>query len=87
MSRIIPPGLTYDIDTSLISAPPIFGILQEAGNVETAEMYRAFNMGVGLICVADSNMGESLFEPLAPEERPVLLGKIIAGDKPKHKFS
>lgn len=85
--RIIPPGLTFDIDTSVIKTPAIFNILQEAGNVATAEMYRAFNMGIGLICIVDAKLGGSLFDVLPSEERPVLLGRVVKGDKPKLKFS
>jgi len=85
--RIMPSGLTFDINASVINVPPLFKILQQAGNVETAEMYRAFNMGIGLICVVNQELGESLFESLAPPDRPVLLGKIIKGTEPILEFS
>lgn len=87
LSRIIPSGLTFEIDTANFEAPAIFDILQQAGNVETAEMYRAFNMGIGLIGVVDKASKPELFDCLNDEEKPILIGKIIAGDSPNLIFA
>ena len=52
ISRILPPGLQAVIETRAWQVPPLFELLGRLGNVERQEMYRAFNMGVGmaLIC-------------------------------------
>jgi phosphoribosylformylglycinamidine cyclo-ligase len=34
--------------------PSVFRVLEEAGNVDRAEMYRAFNMGIGMIVMTDT---------------------------------
>lgn len=47
--RVLPNGCTAQIDANSWQWPPIFDWLQNAGNVETHEMYRTFNCGVGLI--------------------------------------
>jgi phosphoribosylformylglycinamidine cyclo-ligase len=51
LSRIIPDGLCARIDSTAWEAPQIFRSLQEWGEVETAEMFRVFNMGIGLVVV------------------------------------
>ena len=47
--RALPDGFGVEIDTSAWDMPPIFKLLQEWGGVEWPEMYRTFNMGVGMI--------------------------------------
>ena len=47
--RILPPGLTAEIDRSSWRMPPLFGWLREEGGVEELEMYRVFNCGVGMV--------------------------------------
>ena len=47
--RALPDGVGVEIDTSAWEMPPIFKLLQEWGGVEWPEMYRTFNMGVGMI--------------------------------------
>jgi phosphoribosylformylglycinamidine cyclo-ligase len=53
--RSLPKGLAARLDSSKWSVPAIFTLLQKKGGVETAEMYRVFNMGVGMavICAAE----------------------------------
>ena len=55
LERVTPQGLTARVDWSSWETPPIFGIIQAAGNVDLAEMRRVFNMGVGmvLVCAAE----------------------------------
>ncbi|GAC1434409.1 MAG: phosphoribosylformylglycinamidine cyclo-ligase [Chloroflexota bacterium] len=49
--RILPPGLVARVDTAAWTVPPLFRRLQRAGAVADEEMYRVFNMGIGLIAV------------------------------------
>jgi phosphoribosylformylglycinamidine cyclo-ligase len=49
LPRILPDGVHAVIDRSRWSAPPIFSWLQRSGNVPMEDMFRTFNMGVGLI--------------------------------------
>ena len=53
LPRVLPDGLGFSIDRNSWTVPPIFAWLQRAGGVADAEMFRAFNMGVGLIVVCD----------------------------------
>jgi phosphoribosylformylglycinamidine cyclo-ligase len=49
--RILPEGTAVEIRRGSWPALPLFALLQKLGNVEEAEMYRAFNMGVGMVVV------------------------------------
>ena len=53
--RAIPEGLCAKIQLSRIKTPPVFDLLMRAGNIELDEMYHVFNMGVGMIVIADSD--------------------------------
>ena len=86
LSRIMPAGLTFRIDTGSWQVPKIFGLLQKHGNVETAEMFHAFNMGIGLLCVVDRRADDDLFSGMEGDDRPVLIGEVIKGDKPQLNF-
>jgi phosphoribosylformylglycinamidine cyclo-ligase len=63
----------YSID-ELPPAPAIFSLIQEAGDVTAAEMYRVFNMGIGLVIVVD----EALSDPAiaAVRDRGYEAGRI-----------
>ncbi len=52
LPRVLPDGRGFALDRSSWTIPPVFQWLQRAGGVPEAEMFRAFNMGVGLILVA-----------------------------------
>jgi phosphoribosylformylglycinamidine cyclo-ligase len=52
LPRTLPAGLTFSLDRQSWTIPPLFEWLQRAGGIGEAEMFRAFNMGAGLILVA-----------------------------------
>ncbi|MFL5569286.1 MAG: phosphoribosylformylglycinamidine cyclo-ligase [Gemmatimonadaceae bacterium] len=51
LDRALPQSLDAVIDRSSWRVPSIYGVLMEAGSVEPAEMYRTFNMGVGMVVI------------------------------------
>src|SRR2546423_3353772 len=51
LDRALPKTLDAVIDSSSWRVPAVFRVLQEAGSVEPAEMYRTFNMGVGMVVI------------------------------------
>ena len=51
LDRALPKSLDAVIDTSSWEVPGVFRVLQEAGSVEPSEMYRTFNMGVGIVVI------------------------------------
>jgi phosphoribosylformylglycinamidine cyclo-ligase len=50
--RILPEGASVEIKRGAWPVLPVFTLMQEIGNVSDAEMYRTFNMGVGMIIIA-----------------------------------
>ena len=51
LDRALPQSLDAVVDASSWKVPAVFRVLQEAGSVKPAEMYRTFNMGVGMVVI------------------------------------
>jgi phosphoribosylformylglycinamidine cyclo-ligase len=54
LERPLPDGCGARVELSAWSVPPLFQVLQRAGRVDQAEMFRVFNMGIGMIAVVPS---------------------------------
>ena len=79
LPRVLPPQCTAVIDTRAWQWPTIFQWLQKQGNIETQEMYRTFNCGIGmLICVDPSHVGEALKSLQQTGETATVIGHITA---------
>jgi phosphoribosylformylglycinamidine cyclo-ligase len=52
--RVLPDTLDAEIDASSWEVPNVFRQLEQAGDVPRAEMYRTFNMGVGMVVITDA---------------------------------
>ncbi len=78
--RILPEGLDAEIDTSTWQPGPVFDFLQQHGNIETAEMRRTFNCGVGMVAVVDAGAADAAVAALAKHgESAWRIGRIVAG--------
>lgn len=64
LDRALPPHLDAVVEMASWEIPSLFQVLEQAGKVERAEMYRAFNQGVGMIVITDTN-GASAVRDLA----------------------
>ncbi|NAW64494.1 phosphoribosylformylglycinamidine cyclo-ligase [Photobacterium halotolerans] len=75
--RVLPQGTKAVIDGNSWQWPAVFNWLQTAGNVETHEMYRTFNCGVGLVIALPQAQAEQAVALLNAEgESAWLLGTI-----------
>jgi phosphoribosylformylglycinamidine cyclo-ligase len=72
--RILPQGLAAHIDKDTWQVPPIFKLIQERGKVQEAEMYRVFNMGIGMAVICSPHNVAELTAAL-PEAQKI--GKVI----------
>jgi len=82
LPRVLPEGLTMVIDPSAWEAPAIFRLIQAWGRVAEAEMFRVFNMGVGLALVAAEAEAPALVSALAEAgEKVIRLGRLEAGPR------
>ncbi|ANM28671.1 phosphoribosylaminoimidazole synthetase [Acidobacteria bacterium Mor1] len=81
LPRVLPAGTAAEIRLGSWEITPVFSYLQEKGKVAADEMYRAFNMGVGMAVIPEPTHRDALVAHLeAAGERPVEIGKIVAGD-------
>ncbi len=55
LDRALPSTIDAVVERSAWAVPSTFRVLQDAGGVSDAEMFRAFNMGVGMIVICDTN--------------------------------
>ena len=78
LPRVLPPGLGARIDCRSWTVPNVFRVLARAGSVEANEMYRVFNMGVGMILVVGRGDVEAVLDALP--EGAWALGEVVAGD-------
>jgi phosphoribosylformylglycinamidine cyclo-ligase len=80
LSRILPDGVAARVDPRRWTLPPIFALLQRAGDVPADEMFRAFNMGIGMvIACAPEHAGEVQALLAEQGESPRLIGEIVPG--------
>ena len=59
--RVIPAGMGVNLDIESWPRPAIFEWLQQHGNISENEMYRTFNMGIGMVvCVSPADSQRTL---------------------------
>ena len=76
--RMMPEGRTSQFDRSSWTIPPLFTWLQRSGGVADAEMFRAFNMGVGLVIACAPEHESSVVSALrASGEAAWRLGEVV----------
>jgi phosphoribosylformylglycinamidine cyclo-ligase len=80
LNRVLPPGLNAVVDTLSWQIPNVFERLQSAGGVALPEMFRTFNMGVGMVVIAaESQCEEVLAGATALGVRAWRLGVVTTG--------
>lgn len=80
LPRVLPEGLTVRLRRDSWQVPGIFKLIARCGPVETPEMFRVFNMGVGFVMVVAAKHAAKVMERLGKGgERCWLLGKIVPG--------
>ena len=72
--RALPEGLAASIDRSTWTAPPIFGVLRQLCEIDEAEMFRVFNMGIGMVLVCEPSRADEV-AALAPGALPI--GSVV----------
>ena len=77
LPRVFPEGVGAVVELGSWEVPEVFRTLASAGGVDTREMYRVFNMGVGMILVVDPSSQARALELLGPEAW--VMGEIVSG--------
>lgn len=80
--RILPEGTAVQIEKGSWPVLPIFELMRTIGNVSPSEMYRTFNMGVGMVIVCAGDDAESIKTHLKDRgETCYEIGKVVSGDR------
>jgi len=78
LSRILPPTVTAEIKRDSWTIPPVFPWLQQLGKIDESEMYRVFNMGIGLVLVVSEYYTKSIHQQLATSGlESWVIGRIV----------
>lgn len=85
--RILPPGTAVEIHRGSWPVLPLFSLMQEIGNVPEAEMFRTFNMGVGMVIICARQNAEIIKSHFEALGQPCFsIGTVTSGQQ-EVKFS
>jgi phosphoribosylformylglycinamidine cyclo-ligase len=82
LPRMLPRGLTARVNRQSWTVPPIFRFLQREGHVPDQDMWRTFNMGIGMILACRAEDRDEVLGRLADAgEAPVVVGELVEGSR------
>lgn len=76
--RILPESTAVKIDKQSWTTPPLFELLRRLGNVSDSEMYRTFNMGIGMVIVCSRSNADMIEGQLQACYR---IGEVVTGNR------
>tara|TARA_B100000686_G_scaffold35992_1_gene37511 strand:- start:541 stop:1584 length:1044 start_codon:yes stop_codon:yes gene_type:complete len=78
--RILPKGCAVKIKRDSWPSLPVFDTIKELGNIDTEEMYRAFNMGIGMVFIVDQKSSDTVSKALGKMTTVYEIGEVAEGD-------
>jgi phosphoribosylformylglycinamidine cyclo-ligase len=80
LGRILPNKVQAVVDSSTWEPNPIFSVISKFGKVEKDEMFRTFNMGIGMVVVVDKkDVNRTLNSLKSSGEEVLVIGEIVKG--------
>jgi len=79
--RILPEGVSVEINRGSWPELPVFGLMQKLGNVSDKEMFRTFNMGIGMVIICSSNASSEIRNATGECYE---IGKVVVGSNEVH---
>ncbi len=80
--RALPADCQAVVERRAWQPSPIFRLIQEAGNIADNEMFRTFNMGIGLVLITPREIARDVIERLQSRgERAAVIGEVIRGSR------
>lgn len=76
--RILPDGVSVELKRGAWPELPIFDLLQKLGNVSETEMFRTFNMGIGMVAIVSSENVKTAMNHL---DGCFEIGRVVEGEK------
>jgi len=81
LRRVLPDGLDAVVELGGSPPPPVFRVLRDAGDASWEEMYRVFNMGIGMIAVTRPGDAGGVAEEIRAAGCPVEpCGELVEGE-------
>ena len=78
--RALPEHMGAEVTGAAWTIPPVFRLLQEWGNVDWTEMYRTFNMGIGMVLIVSSDEADRITAQLNAQNETVYhIGHVTEG--------
>lgn len=82
ITRLLPEGCAIRIDRSSWDPNPVFGWVQGLGQIDREEMFRVFNMGIGMVFIVRKNLTDRMLEHLRSQnETAYVLGEVTEGEQ------
>ena len=79
--RALPDGLCAEISQSAWRMPHLFQWIQQTGNIESDEMFRTFNCGIGMVvCIRPDDVSAAMASLTESGEKPIALGNVVESD-------
>ncbi len=72
--RVLPQGIAAQFHRETWAIPPVFQLIQQRGNVDQQEMYRVFNMGIGMVLICSPDDANQIIKAL-PEAK--VIGEVV----------
>ena len=77
--RVLTENLDAEIRLPSWTPPPLWKLIQSEGHIATDEMYRVFNMGIGMVIIVDQTKAAEIQSLIT--EQTFIIGKLINGEK------
>jgi len=80
--RVLPQGLGVEIRTGSWMIPPVFNMMQQIGHLSTEDLFRTFNMGIGLVIILNENEVPRLYDHMASFKKFNIqaIGRVISSE-------
>ena len=79
--RILPDGCGVEIQKGSWPILPVFDVMQSLGKVDKDEMFRTFNMGIGMVFIVDDKKVSTVKDVLKDLTDICEIGSIVHGNK------
>ena len=77
--RVLPENLSAVIHLNSWQVPSLWKLIQEKGNISTEEMYRVFNMGIGMVAIVDKSAATDFQSSIS--EPTFIIGELVEGER------
>ena len=79
LPRVLPEGCAAEIDRAAWPVTPLFALIQEASGLPDEELFRTFNMGIGMVMICDPAEEKAVREAI--KEPVYTLGRLVTGSR------